>query len=60
MGLVDRGEEELSELIWSVVEEEERELSEVDAEGIKFEEELRVGDGVAGSWERVGIVSGLV
>ena len=31
------------------MEEEERELSEVAAEGVGFEEDLRVRDGIAGS-----------
>ena len=40
--------------------EEERELSEVAEEGFEFEEERHGGDGIVGSWERVGRDSILV
>ena len=60
LGLIEIGEEVLSELIRPGVDEEEREPSEVAEEGVQFEEELRVRDGVAGSWVRSGRVPGLV
>ena len=40
--------------------EEERELSEVAEEGFEFEEERHGGDGIVGSWARVGRDSILV
>ena len=40
--------------------EEEIEMSDIVADVVELEEELQVGDGVAGSWARVGRVSGLL
>ena len=60
LGLIEIGEEVFSDLIRSGVEEEEREMLEIAAEGVKFEEEMQVGDGVVGSWARVIMVPGLV
>ena len=62
MGLIEIVEEVLSELSRSGVEDrkEERNMSEVYAEEVNLEEDIRVVDCVAGSWSIVGKVPGLL
>ena len=50
LGLVERGEELLSQLRLLEVGGRERDLLEVAAELFNYEKELKVGDGAAVSW----------
>ena len=55
-GLIRLGEEEGERDIPEVVDEEERELSEVAEDWIELEEERQGGDGVVGAWDIFRIV----